>query len=62
VKWGRLEDWRDQRRPEPFSIVVDVLDNELVRGLLRSEDALSNRGRIGSGTGTPKLPAELALP
>lgn len=55
-----MEDWRDQRRVE-LSVVVKELDTESVRGLLRSEYALSNEGRVVSGTGTPKLPAVLAL-
>jgi hypothetical protein len=41
---GGMEDCRDQRRAEPFSVIVEALDTELVRGLLRSEDALSIRG------------------
>lgn len=58
----RVEDWRDQRRALPLSVVVEVLDTEFVRGLPRSDHALSNGGRVVSGTGTPKLPAVLALP
>jgi hypothetical protein len=58
----RVEDWRDQRRALPLSVVVEVLDIEFVRGLPRSDHALSNGGRVASGTGTPKLPAVLALP
>jgi hypothetical protein len=64
VERGRLEDWRDQRRALPFSVVVELvlLDTELARGFPRSDHALSNGGRVISGTGTPKLPAVLALP
>lgn len=58
----RLEDWRDQRRALPLSVVVELLDTELARGFPRSDHALSNGGRVDSGTGTPKLPAVLALP
>lgn len=59
---GRLEDWRDQRRTLPFSAVVELLDTEFARGFPRSDHALSIGGRVVSGTGTPKLPAVLALP
>jgi hypothetical protein len=59
---GGMDDWRDQRRADPFSVSVEVDDTESVRGLPRSEVVLSNGGRIDSGTGTPKLPAVLALP
>lgn len=58
----RLEDWRDQRRALPFSVVVELLDIEFARGFPRSDHALSNGGRVVSGTGTPKLPAVLVLP
>lgn len=58
----RVEDWRDQRRALPFSVVVEVLDIEFARGLPRSDHALSNGGSVGSGTAIPKLPAVLALP
>ena len=58
----RVEDWRDQRRALPLSVVVEVLDTEFVRGLPRSDHALSNGGRVVSGIGIPKLPAVLALP
>jgi len=57
----RVEDWRDQRRALPLSVVVELLDTEFARGLPRSDHALSNGGRVGSGIGTPKLPAVLAL-
>ena len=59
---SRLEDWRDQRRALLFSVVVELLDTELARGFPRSDHALSSGGRAASGTGTPKLPAVLALP
>jgi len=59
---SRLEDWRDQRRALPFSVVVELLDTEFTRGFPRSDHALSIGGRGASGTGTPKLPAVLALP
>ena len=59
---SRLEDWRDQRRALPFSVVVELLDTEFARGFPRSDHAFSNGGRVVSGTGTPKLPAVLALP
>ena len=62
VGCSRLEDWRDQRRALLFSVVVELLDTELARGFPRSDHALSNGGRGVSGTGTPKLPAVLALP
>lgn len=56
-----MKDCRDQRRAEPFSVVVEVLDTEPARGFPRSEDALSRCGLVGSGIWTPKLPAVLAL-
>ena len=59
---SRLEDWRDQRRALLFSVVVELLDTEFARGFPRSDHALSNGGRVVSRTGTPKLPAVLALP
>jgi len=59
---GEALDWWDQRCVLLFSVVVEVLDTELVRGLPRSELALSNGGRAGSGIGIPKLPAVLAFP
>ncbi len=59
---GKLEDRRDQRHALLFSVVVELLDIELARGFPRSDHALSNGGRISTGTGTPKLPAVLALP
>ncbi len=60
---GRTEDWRDQRCADDLlSVSVEVVDIESVRGLPRSVHALSNGGRVDSGTGTPKLPAVLALP
>jgi hypothetical protein len=62
VARSRLEDWRDQRRALLFSVVVELLDTEFVRGFPRSDHALSNGGRVVSGTGTPKLPAVLVLP
>ena len=58
----KLEDWRDQRGVLPFSVVVELLDTELARGFPLSDHALSNGGCVVSGTGTPKLPAVLALP
>jgi hypothetical protein len=57
-----MEDWRDQRRAHPLSVSVELVDIESVRSLPRSERVLSNGGRGISGTGTPKLPAVLALP
>lgn len=57
-----MEDGRDHRRPDPLSVSVEVVDTEPARGLPRSEEALSNGGRVVSGTGTPKLPAVLAFP
>lgn len=62
VRRARVEDWRDQRRAPPLSVVVELLDTEFARGLPRSDHVLSNGGRVVSGTGTPKLPAVLALP
>ena len=59
---GRIEDWRDQRRADPLSVSVELVDIESVRGLPSSEYALSKCGRVVSGIGTPKLPAVLALP
>ena len=59
---GRMEDGRDHRRADEFSVSVDVVDTEPARGLPRSDQALSNGGRAVSGTGTPKLPAVLAFP
>lgn len=59
---GKAEDGRDQRHAELFSVVVEVLEIEFVRGLPRSDHALSIDGRVTSGTGIPKLPAVLALP
>lgn len=59
---GRMEDGRDHRRADPFSVSVEVVDTEPARGLPRSDQALSNGGRAVSGTGTPKLPAVLAFP
>jgi hypothetical protein len=62
VAHERMEDWQDQRRTLPLSVVVEVLDTEFVRSLPRSDHTLSNGGHVVSGIGTPKLMAVLALP